>query len=73
GGADLGDHIALCTFQCHGAKAPCSSAYCKVPWCTAYGATYVRQRLKIQEHFRRGNASLTLFVAAHPLQTCRFP
>ncbi|RWD66335.1 MAG: hypothetical protein EOS60_26720 [Mesorhizobium sp.] len=22
-------------FQCHGAKAPCSSAYCKVPWCTA--------------------------------------
>lgn len=23
-------------FQCHGAQAPCSSRYCKVPWCTAY-------------------------------------
>ncbi|MER8448325.1 hypothetical protein NKH52_34945, partial [Mesorhizobium sp. M1066] len=28
--------IAPRMFQCHGAKAPCSSAYCKVPWRTAY-------------------------------------
>jgi hypothetical protein len=41
--------------RCHAQLShsrPCSYA--------SVGATYVRQRLNIQEHFRRGNANLTL-------------